>query len=74
VRIFGLKGRKWQEDGENCLMRSSINCMLHQTLLGSQIEEDEMGGTCSTHGSVEKHVQKFGQKTLRDKVTYKISA
>jgi hypothetical protein len=28
-----LSGRKWQEVGEGCIMRSFITCMLHQILL-----------------------------------------
>jgi hypothetical protein len=28
-RMFGPK-RKWQEAGEDCLMRRSVICMLHQ--------------------------------------------
>jgi hypothetical protein len=31
-RIFGRKG-KWQEAGEDCIMRSLINYTLHQILL-----------------------------------------
>jgi len=30
-----LSGRKWQEDGEDCIMRSFIFCTHHQILLGS---------------------------------------
>jgi hypothetical protein len=33
-RIFGPKGRKWQEAGEHCIMRSFITCTLRQILLG----------------------------------------
>jgi hypothetical protein len=33
-RIFGLRGRKWQEAGEDCIMRRFITCTLHQILLG----------------------------------------
>jgi len=29
-----LRGRKWQEPGEDCKMRSFITCMLHEILLG----------------------------------------
>jgi hypothetical protein len=35
-----LKGRKLQQDRENCIMRSFIICALHHT-----------GNTCSLHGS-----------------------
>jgi hypothetical protein len=31
--IFGLE-RKWQETGEDCIMKSFITFMLHQILLG----------------------------------------
>jgi hypothetical protein len=29
-RICAHKGRKWQETGEDCLMRSFITCMFYQ--------------------------------------------
>jgi len=33
-KIVGLKrGRKWQKDEEDCIMRSFIICALHQVLL-----------------------------------------
>jgi hypothetical protein len=39
-----LRGRKCQEAGEDCIMRSFIACTLHQTFLG----ENKMSRTCST--------------------------
>jgi hypothetical protein len=33
-RIFGPKRDELKEGGENCIMRSSIICTLHQLLLG----------------------------------------
>jgi hypothetical protein len=39
-----LRGRKWREAGEDCIMRSFVTCKLHQ------IKEDEIGGACSMHG------------------------
>jgi hypothetical protein len=44
-----LRRGKWQEAGEDCIMRSFINFTLHQILLGDRIKEDEIGGACSTH-------------------------
>jgi hypothetical protein len=32
-RIFGYRGKKWQENGEDCNMRSFTACALHQILL-----------------------------------------
>jgi hypothetical protein len=32
LRKMDLRGRKWQEVGEECIMRIFINCMLHQIL------------------------------------------
>jgi hypothetical protein len=28
-RIFGHRGRRWQEAGEHCIVRSIITCLLH---------------------------------------------
>jgi hypothetical protein len=30
VRIFGHRGRKWWEPEGSCIMRSFVNCKLHQ--------------------------------------------
>jgi hypothetical protein len=32
--LRGIFGPKWQEAGEDCIMRSFITCTLHQILLG----------------------------------------
>jgi hypothetical protein len=32
-RIFGPKGKENEGTGENCIMRSFLNCRLHQMLL-----------------------------------------
>jgi hypothetical protein len=60
--IFGLKGRKWWEAGEDCIMKSIITCTLHRILLGDLMKE-EVGGACSKHSRDEKCVQSFGRKT-----------
>jgi hypothetical protein len=54
-RIF--RRRKWQETGEDCIMRSFTDYYS-----GDHIE-DEMGGTCSRDGRGEKYVTYFGWKT-----------
>jgi hypothetical protein len=33
-RNLDLRGRKEQEAGEDCIMRSFMTCLLHQILLG----------------------------------------
>jgi hypothetical protein len=58
-----MMGRKWRETGEDYIMRSFITCTLQQILLGYQINEDEMGGACSTNGRNEECIQNFGWKT-----------
>jgi hypothetical protein len=46
-RIFGPKGRKWRETGEDCIMRSFITCTVH----GDEMEEDGMiGRACGMNG------------------------
>jgi hypothetical protein len=41
-----LRGRKWQEAGEDCIKRSFIICAVHKVLFGAQMKEDEIAGTC----------------------------
>jgi len=38
-KIFRPKDRKWREDGEDCIMRNLVTCMLHQMLLHSRISD-----------------------------------
>jgi hypothetical protein len=46
-------------------MMSFITCTLHQILLGSSNQEDEMGGTCGTHGGWEMYCTKFWSEDLK---------
>jgi hypothetical protein len=33
-KILNLRGRKWQEAGEDCIVRSFVSCMHQEMLLG----------------------------------------
>jgi hypothetical protein len=57
-----LKGRK-TDLGENCIMMNFTACILHL--------EDEMGGTCNTHGGGERCLQEFGFEARREETTGK---
>jgi hypothetical protein len=46
---------KWQEAGEDGIMKSFIVCTLHQILKAEQIKDNQIGGTCSMHGGDEKY-------------------
>jgi hypothetical protein len=73
LRTSGPK-KKWWETGEDCIMESFVTCTLHYILSDDQVQEDEMGGSCSTHRRDEKCVQYFvwkdvtGRDHLEDKV------
>jgi len=56
-----LRGRKWQEAAEDCIMRSFITCTLHIYYLDDQVKEDALGGTWNTRGRNEKSIQNFGR-------------
>jgi len=62
-RIFGPKREEVAEDWRRLIMRNFITCTLHQILLGDQMKEDEVFGTCSTYGSDENCILYFGWKT-----------
>jgi hypothetical protein len=66
-RIFGPK-RDEVTDGGSCTMRSFIFCTPPQILLADQIKENEVGGTCGTHGSGEECVQGFDGKAQRKRL------
>jgi len=57
IRIFGP-----QKEGENYIMKSFIICIPTRYFYSHHIKEDEMAGTCSTHGE-DKCVQRFCLKT-----------
>jgi len=60
-----LRGRKWQEAGEDCIMRSFMTCTLHQ---GDQIKDDEMDGACRMCGRYDKYTifSDEGRRPLRN--------
>jgi hypothetical protein len=45
-----LRGRKGWEAGGDCILRGLIIVRFTRYYYGDQIKEDEMDGTCSTHG------------------------
>jgi hypothetical protein len=51
---------KRKEGGENCIIKTSVTCTFHQTLLGDQVKESGMSDACSTHGGYDKT---FSQET-----------
>jgi hypothetical protein len=57
-RIFGPKRRTVL--GENCIMMNVTALIRHRIFLGRSNKEDEVGGTCGTHGGEEKCSQDFG--------------
>jgi hypothetical protein len=60
-----ITGRKGREAGEDRAMtRFKIPAI-------RVIKEDEMGGTCSTHGRDEKYILYFGWETSRKEITWK---
>jgi hypothetical protein len=63
-----VKGRKWREAGEDCIMRSFIICTLHQILLEYEYER---GGAYSTHVKDEKSIQ-IWVENLKGRSTRKI--
>jgi hypothetical protein len=64
-----LRGRKWKGAGEDCIMRSFINC----TCLSYQMKEDELGWECSEYGGDEKCLQNFDWKTVREETAWETS-
>jgi hypothetical protein len=50
TRIFGPKKQKWQEAGEDCMIKRLHNLYASPNI----IREDEMGEACTMHGRDEK--------------------
>jgi len=58
-----LRGKKWQDAGKGCIMRSFITVHFTKYYYSNQVKEDNMVSICSTHGRDEKCIQNFSQKT-----------
>jgi hypothetical protein len=65
-----LRGRKWQEAAEDCIMRSFLKCIRNHILVSDRIFEDEMCGTCSTHGRGDKNSYKIFIGKLEGKLDH----
>jgi hypothetical protein len=64
-----LRGMKWQEAGENCIMRSCMVCTLHPVLLEWSKQEgwDGQDMWCAWGGEV--CIQHFGWEAWREETT-----
>jgi hypothetical protein len=63
IRRVGLPvATKEEEKDKNYIRRSFGTCALHVSVGGNQIEEYELGGSCSIHGGREKCVPNFRLK------------
>jgi hypothetical protein len=47
-----LRGRKWQEAGEDCAMRSFITCMVDENVVRVFVTRQIRWGSCSMYGKV----------------------
>ena len=70
---LGLRGRKWQETGENCVMRSFMICTTHQILFG-WCNREEWDGLDMWNVWDRRCIQGFGGKTRMKKTTWKTLA
>jgi hypothetical protein len=61
--IFGAKRDELTGIGENFIMKSFMVCTLTQYFSSDKIENNEIGGACSTDGERERRVQGFCWKT-----------
>jgi hypothetical protein len=52
-------------------MRSFIFVLLPKYYYADKIKDNEVGGTCGTHGGGEESVQGFGGKAKRKETTWK---
>jgi hypothetical protein len=57
-----VRGRRWREAGEDCIMRSFIVLKLHRTEVGWK-QGGWGGGACRRHGRDVKCIQNFSWKS-----------
>jgi hypothetical protein len=62
-RVLGPKREKVAGGWRGLHNEELCNLYASRNSLGNNIKEDEMGGTCSTHGSYVKCIQYLGWKT-----------
>jgi hypothetical protein len=67
-RIFGPKREEGAGDWRRLHNEELRNLGVSPNIISDQIKEDEIGGTCSTHGRDKKCAQYFGWKEGRDLV------
>jgi hypothetical protein len=48
-------------------MRSFVICTLHQVIINNQVEEDEMGGPCSTNGGRRRTLIDYWWESQRER-------
>jgi hypothetical protein len=63
---LGVCGRKYQEAGENCIIRRIGSFVIHtlqQSVLVYLFREGEMGRTCGMYGGEYKCVQYFNRES-----------
>jgi hypothetical protein len=69
-RIFGPKRDEATEGWtRNYITRSFIILKFHQILVGDQMKEDEMGGTCRVYLENKDFMLNFGRKISREEST-----
>jgi len=59
---FGRKTDEIKGNGENYTMESFMICNLTQYFSGDTIENNEIGGACSTYGGEERCIQGFDEE------------
>jgi hypothetical protein len=59
--MFGPK-RKLREAGEDCIL-SFIACVLHKSVYGDHVKDNEMSEAFGTISGDEKCIQNFGRNT-----------
>jgi hypothetical protein len=73
-RIFGPKRDEVTREWRKLHNEGFICCTSPQILLRKKIKENEVGGTCGTHGIGEECVQGFDGNARRKETTWKTKA
>ena len=74
MRIFGSERDEVTGSGEDYIIRGLMICLVTKYYSSDQIEENEMGGACSTYGGEERWIQGFGGEARGKEVTWKTQA
>jgi hypothetical protein len=71
IEYLELRGRKWWEAGEDCIMRSFHNLFALPNINVIQVKENQVARSCNMLGRNDKCIKKFWSENLKEETKWK---